>query len=54
MAVRFHDTIGTDYANAGVEWLDMRWGRVRQLEVFLDTERLSAWERRHPDLAVRG
>jgi ketosteroid isomerase-like protein len=50
VAVRFRDAIGTDYENEGVEWLHMRWGRVRSLEVFLDTERISSWERRHPEL----
>ena len=44
-AVRFHDAIGADYENEGVEWLRIRWGRVRSLEVFLDTERVSSWER---------
>jgi ketosteroid isomerase-like protein len=46
VAVRFHDAIGADYENEGVEWLRMRWGRVRSLEVFLDTERVSSWEGR--------
>jgi hypothetical protein len=27
-------------------------GRVRSLEVFPDTERVSSWEARHPDFAV--
>jgi ketosteroid isomerase-like protein len=51
VAVRFRDSIGTDYQNEGVEWLHIRWGRVRSIEVFLDTERVTAWERRHPELA---
>jgi hypothetical protein len=38
--------------NEGVEWLRIRWGRVHSLEVFLDTERVSSWEARHPDFAV--
>ncbi len=50
VAVRFHDAIGSDYENEGVEWLHIRWGRVRSIEVFLDTERVSSWERRHPEL----
>jgi ketosteroid isomerase-like protein len=54
VAVRFHDAIGTDYENEGVEWLHIRRGRVRSIEVFLDTERVSAWERRHPELAQAG
>jgi ketosteroid isomerase-like protein len=52
VAVRFHDAIGADYENEGVEWLRIRWGRVHSLEVFLDTERVSSWEARHPDFAV--
>jgi hypothetical protein len=51
VAVRFHDAIGADYENEGVEWLRIRWGRVRSLEVFLDTERVSAWEGRHAGVA---
>jgi ketosteroid isomerase-like protein len=46
-AVRFHDAIGADYENEGVEWLRIQWGRVRSLEVFLDTERVSSWEGEH-------
>jgi ketosteroid isomerase-like protein len=46
VALRFHDAIGADYENDGVEWLRIRWGRVRSLEVFLDTERVSSWESR--------
>jgi ketosteroid isomerase-like protein len=51
VAVRFQDAIGSDYQNEGVEWLRIRWGKVRSLEVFLDTERVSAWEARHPEVA---
>jgi ketosteroid isomerase-like protein len=51
VAVRFHDAIGSDYENEGVEWLHIRRGLVRSVEVFLDTERVSSWERRHPELA---
>jgi ketosteroid isomerase-like protein len=47
VAVRFQDAIGSDYQNEGVEWLRIQWGRVRSLEVFLDTERVSSWERQH-------
>jgi ketosteroid isomerase-like protein len=46
VAMRFHDAIGADYENDGVEWLRIRWGRVRSIEVFLDTERVSSWESR--------
>jgi ketosteroid isomerase-like protein len=50
-ALRFHDAIGADYENDGVEWLRIRWGRVRSIEVFLDTERVSSWESRRAGLA---
>ena len=50
VALRFHDAIGADYENDGVEWLRIRWGRVRSVEVFLDTERVSSWESRHAGL----
>jgi ketosteroid isomerase-like protein len=50
VAVRFHDAIGDDYQNEGVEYLRLQWGKVRKLEVFADTERISAWESRHPEL----
>jgi ketosteroid isomerase-like protein len=46
VAVRFHDSIGDSYRNEGVEWLRIRRGRVRSLEVFLDTQRIEAWENR--------
>jgi ketosteroid isomerase-like protein len=46
VAVRFRDAIGKDYENAGVEWLTFRWGKVQSLEVFLDTERVTAFDQR--------
>jgi len=46
VALRFSDAIGNDYRNDGVEWVHLRWGRVRAIEVFLDTERIEAWEGR--------
>jgi ketosteroid isomerase-like protein len=48
-AVRFHDGLGPDYENDGVEWLRFRWGKVTSIEVFLDTEKISAWAARHPE-----
>lgn len=54
VAVRFDDAIGDDYGNQVVEMFWIRWGKLRRLEVFLDTERISAWEARHPELAVAG
>jgi ketosteroid isomerase-like protein len=50
VAVRFHDGIDADYENEGAEWLHLRWGKLRSLEVFLDTERISTWEHDHPGL----
>lgn len=50
VAVRFRDSIGEDYENEGVEWVRIRWGLVRSLEVFLDTERIRSWEARHPEI----
>jgi ketosteroid isomerase-like protein len=46
VAFRFRDAIGDDYRNEGVEWLRMRWGRVCSVNVYLDTERIDAWEGR--------
>jgi ketosteroid isomerase-like protein len=51
-AVRFHDSIGGDYSNDGMEHLLMRGGRLRRIEIFLDTETVSAWEDRHPEIAA--
>ena len=51
VAVRFSDAIGDDYRNEGVEYLRLRRGKLCRMEVFLDTERISAWESRHPELA---
>jgi ketosteroid isomerase-like protein len=52
VALRFRDAIGDDYRNDGVEWLRVRWGRVRSIEVFLDTERIEAWEGRQSRAAA--
>jgi hypothetical protein len=51
VAFRFRDEIGDDYRNEGVEWLQMRWGRVCSVNVFLDTERIEAWESRRVSTA---
>jgi len=50
VAVRFSDAIGADYRNEGLEYLRVRRGKLRSIEVCLDTERISAWESRHPEL----
>jgi ketosteroid isomerase-like protein len=52
VGVRFNDTIGADYRNEVMEMLWVRWGKLRRLEAFLDTERISSWEGRHPELAT--
>jgi ketosteroid isomerase-like protein len=54
VTVRLDDSIGPDYHNRVMELLHMRWGRLRRLEVFLDTELLTAWETRHPELVTGG
>lgn len=52
VAVRFDDRIGDDYRNEVLEMFWIRWGKLRRLEAFLDTERISAWEGRHPELTA--
>jgi hypothetical protein len=52
VAVRLRDRIGDDYSNEGMQYLRMRWGKMIADEVFVDTERIVAWEARHPELAV--
>jgi ketosteroid isomerase-like protein len=52
IGVRFSDAIGDDYINQGMEYLRVRRGRLRQLQVFCDTEEISAWEQRHPELVA--
>lgn len=50
VAVRFDDGIGEDYSNEGVEYLQLTAGKLRKLEVFLDTERVAALESLHPEV----
>ena len=52
VAARIADAIGSDYQNEGVEWLRIKWGKVRSIEVFIDTERLSAWEVRNQGVSM--
>jgi ketosteroid isomerase-like protein len=52
IGVRFSDAIGDDYRNQGMEYLRVRRGRLQQLQVFCDTETISAWEERHPELVA--
>lgn len=50
--VRMRDQIGTDYSNEGMHYLLMRWGKVYYDRVFIDTEAVSEFEQRHPELAA--
>lgn len=52
VVVRFDDAIGEDYRNNVLEMLWIRWGKLRRLEAFLDTERVTAWEQRHAELTA--
>jgi ketosteroid isomerase-like protein len=52
VAVRFHDRIGDDYANEGMHYLRLRWGRVAHDRVFLDTQAIEAWEDRNPSVSA--
>jgi ketosteroid isomerase-like protein len=55
MRVAYHvsDRIGAHYSNEAVVWLRLRWFRPVQQRVFLDTERVSVWEREHPEETAR-
>ena len=50
VAIRAHDYIpgvdGDEYANRFVDFLEIRWGRIRRFEVYEDTERVAAWDQR--------
>jgi ketosteroid isomerase-like protein len=51
MRVAYHvsDRIGAHYSNEAVVWLRLRWFKLVQQRVFLDTERVAEWERDHPE-----
>jgi ketosteroid isomerase-like protein len=55
MRVAYHvsDRIGQHYSNEAVVWLRVRWFRLVQQRVFLDTERVAEWERDHPEETAR-
>ncbi|HWB65389.1 MAG TPA: nuclear transport factor 2 family protein [Mycobacteriales bacterium] len=53
VALRFTDSIGDDYRNEGMEYVRLRWGRLTDVQVFLNTETIHAWEQRHPEIAAR-
>ena len=46
VAFRFSDRIGDDYANEGVEYMRIKWGRLREQRVYLDTEKVAAFDAR--------
>jgi ketosteroid isomerase-like protein len=41
IAVRMTETVGVGYRNECVDYLRLRWGKVRRHEVFLDTQCLA-------------
>lgn len=43
---------GTPYENAGVTWINIRWGRVRQIREYMDSELVAAACRRLADEGV--
>jgi ketosteroid isomerase-like protein len=51
LGVRVRDRIGDDYSNEAMHYLRMRWGKVCYDQVFVDTEAVSAFVQRHPELA---
>lgn len=51
MRLAYHvtDRIGAHYSNDAVVWMRLRWFRAVHEQVFLDTERVTDWERDHPE-----
>jgi ketosteroid isomerase-like protein len=54
VALTFSDAIGDDYRNRGMEYLRLRWGKVKQVEVYLNTETIHRWEQRNPEVVMAG
>jgi hypothetical protein len=52
LAVRLSDRIGENYANEGMQYLRMRWGKVISDEVFIDTEKVADLDRSLPQIAA--
>jgi ketosteroid isomerase-like protein len=46
VAFRFSDRIGDHYANEGMEYMRIKWGRLREQRVYLDTEKVAALDAR--------
>ena len=53
VAFRFSDRIGDDYANEGVEYMRIKWGKLREQRVYLDTEKVAALDARLSATAQR-
>jgi ketosteroid isomerase-like protein len=49
VAYRLDDRIGQHYRNEAMVYLRFRWMKLVGQQVFLDTERVAAWERDHPE-----
>jgi hypothetical protein len=49
IAYRMSDRIGQHYANEAMVYLRFRWFKAVHQQVFLDTEKVSDWEREHPE-----
>ena len=49
IAYRMSDRIGEHYSNEAMVYVRFRWFRATSFRVFLDTERVSEWEREYPD-----
>lgn len=52
LAVRLSDRIGETYANEGMQYLRMRWGKVISDEVFIDTEKVADLDRSLAEIAA--
>jgi len=49
IAYRLSDRIGEHYRNEGMVYMRLRGMRCVEERVYLDTERIAAWEREHPE-----
>lgn len=47
-AIRFRDAV-EGYANEGMHYLTLRWGRITSDQLYLDTEVVTAWERQRQE-----
>ena len=44
VAVRLTESIGTEYRNEAIDYLRLRWGKLRYHQIYLDTEVLAVHE----------